>query len=87
MKFNPFATSVSINVDSGKVDAYTGFPPTWKVRESRGIWVVKEKLGNFGWSQGKEEKKKKHEINKRTQNKKEREIRYIIKYNRKKFLN
>ena len=61
----------------------TGFPPTWKVRESQG------KLGNLGGqgksgkSQGildgvreKEEKKKKREINKRTRNKKERE--YII---------
>ena len=30
-----------------------------RVRESQGIWVVREKSGNFGWSQGKRRKEEK----------------------------
>ena len=55
---------------------YTGFPPTWKVRESQGKSGNLGGQGKSGKSQGildgvreKEEKKKKLEINKRTRNK------------------
>ena len=44
-----------------------------RVRESQGIWVVRESQGKVGILNGvreKEEKKKKREINKRTRNKK-----------------
>ena len=60
---------------------FSGFPPTWKVRESQGKsgnlggqGKSGKKSGNFEWSQGKRRKKEKRERNERTRNKKEREI-------------
>ena len=58
-----------------------------RVRESQGIWVVRESQGILDGLREKEEKKKKREINKRTRNKKRtRNTFYGIDYTEKKNL-
>ena len=42
---------------------FAGFPPTWKVRESQGIWVVRESQGKvreFWMESGKKKKRRKN---------------------------
>ena len=44
-------------------EGFSGFPPTWKVRESQGIWVVRESQGKvreFWMESGKKNKRRKN---------------------------